>query len=1160
MPLSVIGRVKSLNPISLPIAHLSRPKMTSQNIPFQQTPGKPDKEANAPGQSEPNENEPNHSQMQSDVFLLQYPKLRNQPKNLEEIVELPNQQVEDTARQPEDAVRQSQDTVNQPGQLERPLTEKHTDIIKKSSGEIKNESDVLFLEFLSEHEQQANEDMNKILKKIDKSSISIKETPKTPSYDDQSAKSNQQFMEEQIESDDFMKQSISAYGNEEDSSGSQLSHKELLEVTKGFFKLPKELVEEDNEVKDVLESVIESQLVKKQETDLSHLDTEYTGPVRSIFGPEPIRDYPNSLEELLSGKPRDYIVPDEFINFNNKPYNSSNILETQASAYENQAKSSQAEALPETKSSYESNYDIVIGTKEIVVEPKISSGDNMLQTTQSTKIEKPCVTGELTEPNQERYNDLKKLNEILKAGLESPEKDEPRKSDLQQDNPEVNAPESNPEETEETLVTGGQVVNPSRLLEHHQANNQNGEAVNTNKTRQLQIESSSRHSDPGATDAGTRKAFKEEIKYLSGHPQFRYLDAVSSATNVQKNAGEETTDLPGGGKSGDGTLNVGTNISKVSQVGQVKSKDSLGVEHTSTSDSVLYQDSQITVKKPKHQESGISQVDNRSENFDYEHRNHYGAVVERKRLIETGPVIRDGDDHAIGNRHTVIATSNHEKVNLEEVSEANIGDFAENSASIHLDQSEMKKSTTSHSQTNHNSTLELKIKEYESNIELASKMKVRVEFKELHNLETKKTESLPANEEFQDIQKSDEHVSKDKSEEKDAIKLTSSHAIRNPSSQLLRPLGSNIVKELSAGHLQEVNHPSVYSIYMQPNNANATQAQSETVGEFKLAQRPQRVSNENIPLKSIKKSSGVNVTDQRVDSSLNVPQTVPVEKLSSEGTPEISRTMKRGDISKPDPRVGIEIESTVISIKIEEKEKSPGKVINLQPEVHVKSSETAVQDAGAVPKLRGFESKIVLPDTKISAELKKKVSIIEAKKEDSETTLASVLTATKRDVSKTIITSEETIVANSSILQLKLESSEVDVDTKAEQPPIKIKVSEPFAKLLKQDSMSKIPEPIPKEQRGRILTTPDTKRRISKELFSRSRSGSMKKLSKTKSQLDQKDNLTQREKKKSTPTDNRTVVLGESGRIRRTKLKRFTEACSKFFNVNKWFKRPRSSK
>lgn len=1065
-------------------------------------------------------------------------------------------QVEETARQAEDVVSQPQDTVDQPGQLDRPLPEKQTEVTKKpQSGEIEKESDVVFLEFLSEHEQQANEDMNKVLNKLNKSSIIVKEKSKTPSYDDQSAKSNQQFMEEQIESDDFIKQSISAYGNEEDSAGSQLSHKELLEETKGFFKLPKELAEEDDlALNDVQKPVIDSQQVEKQENDLSHLDNEYTGPVRSIFGPEPIRDYPNSLEELLSEKPGDFDGPDCFINLIDEPYISSDMIETQPSANEMQAQPSedQAKTLPEAQSIYEPSYDIVIGSKEIVVEPKISSGDNMLKLNEA-KIEKPCVTGELTEPNQEQYNDLKKLNEILKAGLENTENDEPRQSDIQQDKPEVNAPEPNLEETDETLLIDGQVVNPSRLIENHQTNNQSGEAINMNNSRQLHIEASSRHSDPGATDAGTRKAFKEEIKYLSGHPQFRYLDAVGSATNVQKNSGEETTDLPGGGKSGDGTLNVGTNISKVSQVGQIKSKASLSVEHTSTSDSVLYQDSQVTVKKPKHQESGISQMENRSANFDYEHRNLYGDIVERKRLIETGLVIRDGDDAAIGNKQSTIVTSDHLKDGVGKISESNIGDFAEKSRSIHLDQSEIRKSVTSHSQTNQNSILELKIKEQESNMEQTSKMKVRVEFKEINNLENQETESLLMEENVKDINKMDEHLSKDKSEGKEAINLISSQAIRSPSSQLLRPLESNIAAELSAGHLQEVNHPSVYSIYMQPNNANAIQAQNETVGEFKLTQRPQRFSNENIPLKSIKKSSGVNVTEQRLDSILNVTETAPIVKLESVDTPEISRTMKKGDISKPDPKVGIETESAVMNIKIEEKEKSPEKHVNIESDVHLKPFETTISVTGDVPKLHEFESKTVPLGTKISAsELKKKVSIIEAKKNDSERTLSSVLTGANVDVSKTLITSEETIVASASILQLKLESSEVDVDTKAEQPPVKLKVSEPFSKLLKQDSISKIPEPIPKEQRGRVLTTPDSGRRISRELFSRSRSGSIKK---SKSQLDKEDTSTQKDKKKTTPTDSRSVILTERGRMRRTKFKRFTEACSKFFNVNRWFKK-----
>lgn len=1124
--------------------------MIPQKIPFQQSPGKPDVEANEPSQSETNENEPNHSQIQSDVFLIQYPKLHNQSKNLEELVEFEEltNQVEETAKQQEGLGRLPPDIADQPGQLDRQPSEKRSGVIKQSeSEEIEKESDVVILEFLSEHEQQANEDMNKILNNLNKSSISIKETP---SYDDQSAKSNQQFMEEQIESDDFIKQSISVYDNEDDSSGSQPSNKELLEVTKGFFKLPQELVEEDESHRGVQKSIIESQPVEKQEIDLSHLDIEYTGPVRSIFGPEPIRDYPNSLEELLSGKPREFHVPCEIINFNNdnKPYISSNVSETQKSANEGQVQppEDQVETVAEAQSTYEPNYDIVIGSKEIVVEPKISSGDNMLKSNE-TKIEKPSVTGELTEPKQERYNDLKKLNEILKAGLETAENNEPKKSGVQQDNPELNAPEPNTEETDETLLIGGQVVNPSRLIENHPANNQNG------VSRQLQIESSSRHSDPGATDAGTRKAFKEEIKYLSGHPQFRYLDAVSSATNVQKNSGEETTDLPGGGKSGDGTLNVGTNISKVSQVGREKSKVSLSVEHTSTSNSLLYQDSQITVKKPKHQESGISQMDNRSGNFDSEHRDLYSTVVEHKRLVETGPVIKDGDDAANGTKQIVIVTSDRQKVDIEEVSETNIGDFAENSASMLLDQSEMKKSATSHFQTKQGSTSEPKIKEQESNMEQTSKMKVRVEFKELQNPENQETEILSTNEQDQAIKQLDEHVTEDKSEGKDAMKLTSSNAIRSASSQLLRPLGSNLIAELSVGHLQAVNHPSVYSIYMQPNSANTTQAQNETVGEFKLAQHPQRISNENIPLKSIKKSSVIIVADQRLDSTLNDSQSAPVMKRDSVGTPEISRTMKKGNISEPDPKVSIETESTVMNTKIEEKEKAPDKQINLDSDV--KPSKTAITVAGAVPKAREFESKIVIPDTKTSAlELKNKISNVQVKKDESKSTLASTLTGTKSDVSKTRLTSDEKIVTSTSILHLKQESSEVDVDTKAEQPPIKLKVSEPFSKLLKQDSVSKIPEPIPKEQRGRVLTTPDTKRRTSKELFSRPRSGSVKKSSKSKTHL-----VIEKDRKKSTSTDSRAVIFSDHGHIRRTKLKKFTEAFAKFFNAKRWFKK-RSSK
>ncbi|XP_026330570.1 uncharacterized protein LOC113238063 [Hyposmocoma kahamanoa] len=1116
-----------------------------------QTPEKPDVETNEANQSETNENEPNHSQIQSDVFLLQYPKLCNKSKNIDEVVdfeELANQQVEETAKQEEEG------TVDAPGQLVRPLPEKHTEIIKKiSSGGIERESDVVFLEFLSEHEEVAIEDTKNVLSQLNKSSMNIKQKSRTPSYDDQSTKSNQQFMEEQIESDDFIKQSISADDNEEGSSGSQPSNKELLDVTKGFFKLPTELIEEDSESqKDLQKSVIESQSVKKQENDLSHLDTEYTGPVKSIFGPEPIRDYPNSLEELLSVKPRDFDVPDEIVNVNNEPYVSLNTFDIQASAYERQVKPT--ESRTETVAEVQSNYDIVVGTEETVVEPKISSGDNMLQAN-ATKIEKPCVTGELIrEPIRERYNDLKKLNEILKAGLENADNDEPRKSDLQQDNPEVKAPEPNSEETEETLSVT-QVVNPSGLLEYQQSNKENSEAVNIKNSCQLQIESSSRHSDPGATDTGTKKAFKEEIKYLSGHLQFRYLDAVSSATNVQKNSGEETTDLPGGGKSGDGTLNVGTNISKVSQVGQEKSKVSLGVEHTSISNSVLYQDSQITVKKPKHQESGISQLDNRSDNFDYEHRNIYGTVVERKRLVETGPVIRDGDDAAINNEETSIVTSTHQKVNIGEKSETNIGDFTENSASVHLDQSEIKKSATSHSQTKQSSTLELKIKE-QATMEQISKMKVRVEFKELQNPENEETEILTKNEQVRDINKMEGHVSKDKIDGKDAVKLPSSHAVNSPSSQLLRPIGNNVVAELSAGHLQDVHQPSVYSIYMQPNNANVTQAQNEIVEEFKLAQCPQRMSNENIPLKSIKKSSGVNMTEQRFDSTLNVPQTATVVTLDSVGTPEISRTMKKGDISKSDPKVGFETENSAMNIKIEEKENSSEKQINLESKVHVKPSETMITIAGTVSKLPELESKPALPDTKISdLELEKKVSITKA----SETVSVSGLASTKTDVPKTRIASDEKIVTTVSILQLKLETSEVDVDTKAEQPPIKLKVSEPFSTLLNQDSNSnEIPKPTPKEQRGRVLTTPDSERRISKEFFSRSRSGSTTKSS--KSPLDQKDTLSQRDRKKSTPTEHRAVVLNERDRIRRSKFKKFADACSKFFNVKRWFKKHRSSK
>lgn len=1077
-------------------------------------------------------------------------------EGLVEFEELANQ-VEETAKQQEVLARLPQDTVDPPGQLDRPPPEKNSGVTKQSESDgIEKESDVVFLEFLSEHEQQANENMNKILNNLNKSSISIKEIP---SYDDESAKSNQQFMEEQIESDDFIKQSISVYDNGDDSSGSQPSNKELLEVTKSFFNLPKELVEKDDETqRGEQKSIIESQPVEKQDIDLSHLDNEYTGPVRSIFGPEPIRDYPNSLEELLSGKPREFDVPDEIIHFINEPYIISNVSETQASAYEGQAKPTkdQVETVAAAQSTYEPNYDIVIGSKEIVVEPKISSGDNMLKSNE-TKIEKPSVTGELTEPKQERYSDLKKLNEILKAGLETVENDEAKKSDTQQDNPVLNAPEPNSEEADETLLIDGQVVNPSRLIESHPVNNQNGEAVNINNSRQLQIESSSRHSDPGATDAGTRKAFKEEIKYLSGHPQFRYLDAVSSATTVQKNSGEETTDLPGGGKSGDGTLNVGTNISKVSQVEREKSKVSLSVEHTSTSNSYLYQDSQITVKKPKHQESGISQMDNRSGNFDSEHTDFYGTVVERKRLVETGPVIKDGDDAATGTKQNVIVTSDRQKVDVGKVSEANIGDFTENSASLLLDQSEMKKSATSHSQTKQDSTLELKIKEQESNMEQTSKMKVRVEFKELkpENLET---EILSPNEQDQGIRQLDEHVPEDKSEGKDAIKLTSSNAIRSASSQLLRPLGSNLIAELSVGHLQAVNHPSVYSIYMQPNNANATQGQNETVGEFKLAQRTQRISNENIPVKSIKKSSGIIVADQRLDSILNDSQAAPVMKRDSVGTPEISRTMKKGNISEPDPKLSFETESTVMNNKIEEKGKSPYEEINLDPDVLVKPSKTAITVAGSVPKTHEFESKTVIPDTKTSAlELKNKISNVQAKIDESKSKLASMLTGTKRDVSKTRLTSDEKIVTSTSILQLKQESSEIDVDTKAEQPPIKLKVSEPFSKLLKLDSVSIIPEPIPKEQRGRVLTTPDTKRRTSKELFSRSRSGSVKKSSKSKTQLEQKNPVTDKDRKMSTPIDTR-IILSDHGRIRRTNLKKFTEAFSKLFNAKRWFKKKSS--
>lgn len=1119
--------------------------MISQTIPFQQTPDKPNVETDEANQSETNENEPDHSQIQSDVFLLQYPKLCNKSKNMDEVVdfeELANQQVEETAKQEEEG------TIDPPGQLVRPLPEKHTEIIKiLSSGGIEKEPDVVFLEFLSEHEEVAIEDMNNVLSQLNKSSMNIKQKSRTPSYDDQSTKSNQQFMEEQIESDDFIKQSISADDNEEDSSGSQPSNKELLDATKGFFKLPTELIEEDRESqKDLQKSVIESQSVKKQENDLSHLDTEYTGPVKSIFGPEPIRDYPNSLEELLSEKPRDFDVPDEIVNFNNEPF------DIQASAYKRQVKPT--ESRTETVAEVQSDYDIVVRTEETVVEPKISSGDNMLQSN-ATKIEKPCVTGELIrEPIRERYNDLKKLNEILKAGLENADNDEPRKMNLQQDNPEVKAPEPNSEETEETLSVT-QVVNPSRLLEYQQSNKENSEAVNIRNSCQLQIESSSRHSDPGATDTGTRKAFKEEIKYLSGHLQFRYLDAVSSAANVQKNSGEETTDLPGGGKSGDGTLNVGTNISKVSQVGQEKSKVSLGVEHTSISNSVLYQDSQITVKKPKHQESGISQLDNRSDNFDYEHRNINETVVERKRLVETGPVIRDGDDAAISNKETSIITSTHQKVDIGEKSETNIGDFTENSASVHLDQSELKKSATSHSQTKQSSTLELKLKE-QPTMEQISKMKVRVEFKELQNPENQETEILTTNEQVRDINKMEGHVSKDQIDGKDAVKLPSSHAVNSPSSQLLRPIGNNVVAELSAGHLQDVHQPSVYSIYMQPNNVNVTQAQNEVVEEFKLAQCPQRMSNENIPLKSIKKSSGVNMTEQGFDSALNIPQTATVVTLDSVGTPEISRTMKKGDISKPDPKVGIETENSAMNIKIEEKENSPEKQINLESKVHVKPSETMITIAGTVSNLPELESKPALPDTKISdLELEKKVSITKA----SETVSVSGLAGTKSDVSKTRIASDEKIVTTVSILQLKLETSEVDVDTKAEQPPIKLKVSEPFSALLNQDSTSnEIPKPTPKEQRGRVLTTPDSERRISKEFFSRSRSGSKKKSS--KSPLDQKDTLSQRDRKKSTPTEHRAVVLNERDRIRRSKFKKFSDACSKFFHVKSWFKKHRSSK
>lgn len=1102
--------------------------------PFQQTPGKPDVETNEPSQSETNENEPNQSQIQSDVFLLQYPKLCNQSKNLEEVVdfeELANQQVEETVRQQEG---------NDPlGQQDRPLLEKNKEVIKKSqSGEIEKESDVVFVEFLSEHELLANEEMNKILNELNKSSISMKQKSKSPSYDDQSAKSNQQFMEEQIESDDFIRRSISAFDNEDNSSGSRPSNKELLEVTKGFFRLPTELLEEDDESrKDLHKSVIESESAKTQENDISHFDSEYTGPVRSIFGPEPIQDYPNSLEELLSEKPR---VFHESMKFNNDPYVSLNMFDSQASADELQAKPTEDQT--EIVAKAQSSYAVIVVTEDNVVEPKILSGDDMLQSDEAN-IEKPHVTGELTEPKPERYNDLKKLNEILKAGLENAENNEPSKSDLQQNNPDAKAPEPNAEETNETLLIDAQVVNPSTLLEYHKVNNQNGEAANNNNSRQLQIESSSRHSDPGATDAGTRNAFKEEIKYLSGHPQFRYLDAVSSATNVQRNS-EETTDLPGGGKSGDCTLNVGTNISKVSQVGQEKSKVSLGVvDHTSISNSVLYQDSQITVKKPEHQESGISQMDKRSDNFDYEQRDMYGTVVERKRFVETGLVIRDGDDAAIGIKNTLIITSTHQKVDTGKVSETNIGDFTENSTSLHLDKSEMKKSATSHSQTKQNSILELK--KQESTMEQTSKMKVRVEFKELHDLENQEPEVLTTNEQVKDIENLDEHVSKEKSDGKDAMKLQSTHVISSPSSQLLRPLGSNIVAELSAGHLQDVNHPSVYSIYMQPNDANATQAQNETVREFKLAQCPQRISDENIPLKSIKKSSGMSMPEQRLDSSLNVPQTAPAVKQDSVASPEISRTMKKGDISQPDPKVGIETDSIVNNNNIEEKEKSLDKKTNLEPEVHVKSSEI-VTFAEIVPELPELENKTVQSDTKISElEIEKKISITKA----SEIISPLVLASTKSDEPKT----------STSILQLKLETSEVDVDTKAEQPPVKLKVSEPFSKLLNQDSESKIPEPIPKEQRGRVLRTPDTKRRKSKELFSRSRSGSVKKSSRSKTQLDQKDTLTQKDRKKVTPTDNRPVVLGEHGRIRRTKFKKFVEACSKFFHINSWFKKHRRS-